>query len=1045
MKSVLDPVRLLSVLAVLAVLAVSACGGGGAGNSADERAQVNGPPAVPPSPAPPPPAPPPPPPPPVTAITLRAASPLVNGSGAQLAVHYNGALRGSVEVRGAAVAEYRVELGTVIDGGVLELVFSNAADEQGRGLRHLDIETLGLGSTVLRPTDAVAVFDRGAGPLAFDGQGLEAGRRVLTTEGALRLRLPTAQALAAAAVTPAAAGFYVDAVAGNDNHPGTASQPWRSLAKAASVQLRPGQGLFLRCGSVWRETLALNAAQLADGSVLAGYGPECPLRRALVSGADEFSGSWQASGADWVRSVPAGTPKISQLFINGLPLRTAQWPDAASNGRETALAAGSNSARTRLLMQAEDTRALAGRDLIGATVQVRSKPWMVETRRVVAAGSGWLDLDRALDWPLDAGEGYVLQDKAWMLDAPGEFFHDSATQRLQLRGPVPGVPADLNTAQVEGSVRDVALALSQRSGLVLRDLAFHAAREDGLRLIDAPQAELQRLDARNNGGTGLLLAQWVPLAASVPGPNVTDSLLAGNGLRGIDAVHVERAFISRNRAFATGSLPHHQAHTAAGIAGGPGARVTHNLIDGAGYVGIAFSALGGSEISHNTVQGYCLRLSDCGGIYTWQGRALATAAQAASVLNNRVLGAQAQTTGTTEAGNDVVAGIYIDDFTRNVAVRQNLLVGMPRGVFAHNASDLTIEDNRIWLATQAGLWGSMGQTDADWMRGNVWRNNQIVPLVQVQAQPGALPSFTVSQAVWFWHVLDGEAALAAGRNSFSGNQVLQLQGPLAAHVQLRGPGGERHIDPLAWQALNPGEPLPQRPLHFEALQPQLGPELVNNGGFEAGLSGWLAYRNPAGSGHEVRALPSLAGCTGGCASFTAGFSDDLLGSSAFVLRPGVPHVFRWTAVLPGPAATVAAPYISRDASPWDSMADERGYTSIGPRRAAVAGALPFEAYFMPKAANPARVNLQLETLRQAVAFDNVSVREVTGYTAARPADWVALAFAPSDSARSVGCAELGWPAGCSAVGLDGQPVPLPLALPAGSERLLMRADSGFRR
>ena len=1025
--------NLFRTAALLTSLSLGACGGGGA-DSDSERAEAASRSTRSPTPA------------GVTAITLRAASVLVEGSGAQLAVRYNGTLRATVEVRSTMLADYRLELGTVIDGGVLELIFSNAADSQGRSARHLELASLSLGSTVIRPNDAVALFDRGEGVLAFDGQQLEAGRRTLVAAGALRLQLPMAQVLAAPPAATSDAGFYVDAETGSDSNPGTASLPWRTLSKAASVRLQTGQGLYLRCGSLWRESLALDATQLVDGSVVAGYGSECALRRAVISGADDFSGAWQMSGSLWSRALPAATPKISQLFLNGQPLRTAQWPDAVSTGREVALAAGGDAARSRLLLQPGDTSALSGRDLAGATVHIRTQPWMIESRRVVAAGPGHLDLDRPLDWPVDAGEAFVLQDKSWMLDAPGEFFHDTTTQRVLLQVAIVGAPADVNGALIEGSVRDRALAVSQRSALVLRDLAVHAAREDGLRLFDAPRALLQGLEAQSNGANGLQLAQWLPLGATVAGPTVTDALIAGNGRRGIDAVHVDRALISGNRVLGTGSLPHHQAAVAAGIAAGPGARVENNLIDGAGYVGIAFSALGGSAVTGNTVREYCTRLSDCGGIYTWQGRALATAAQAASVHNNRVLAAQAQLAGTAVAGNDVVAGIYLDDFTRNVSVRNNLLVGMPRGVFAHNASGLTVEDNRIWLATEAALWASMDQTDADWMSGNVWRNNEIVPVVQAQARAGALPTFAVSQAVWFWHVLAGEAALAPGRNTFSGNRVLQMQGPLAAHAQTRGPAGERTVDARGWQALNPAELLPQRPLRFDAVVPLLGPELVLNGGFEAGLAGWLGYRNPAGNGHELRALPGQAGCAGPCASFTAGYADDLLGSSAFVLRPGVPHVYRWTAALTGGgSAMVAAPYISRDVSPWDSMTDARGFTGYGPRRVEDTEALHHESFFVPKGNAPARVNLQLETLGVAVAFDTVSVREVTGYGVARVGDWVALAFAPAQAARSLGCAELGWPSGCSAVGLDGRVVTLPLVVPAGGERLLLRADSSLRR
>ena len=226
----------------------------------------------------------------VTALTLRASAPVVDSIGAMLSIRYNGTARASIEVRSAELVDYRIELGVPIDGGVLEFVFTNATATQGRPLRHVRIDAMQLGSTTVHATDTLARFDRGAGSMAFDGLDLQAGRAVLVEHGSLRLRLPTATEIAAAQVTPLPTGYFVDAETGNDSHPGTAAQPWRSLTRASNMSLQAGQGLFLRCGRTWREPLVLNARQLKNGSMVAGYGPECLLRKAVISGAS----SWHA-------------------------------------------------------------------------------------------------------------------------------------------------------------------------------------------------------------------------------------------------------------------------------------------------------------------------------------------------------------------------------------------------------------------------------------------------------------------------------------------------------------------------------------------------------------------------------------------------------------------------------------------------------------------------------------------------------------------------------------------------------------------------------
>ena len=981
-------------------------------------------------------------------LTLRASAGLVADIGALFLIRHNGQEVARGEVRANSATDHHFELAVPIDAGQLELVFINAAGTEGFALRYLKVETLTVGNVVLLPTATGATFDRGDGASAFDEQDVLPGRRVLLSNGALRFVWPTPPANVADAAR-AAPGLYVDADLGDDGNPGSLARPWRSLARLASARLQSGDGIYLRCGRVWRESLVLSATQLVDGAVIKGYGAECTSQKATLSGADDFSGGWRQVGKLWSRSLPSGTPKITQLFIDGQALHTAQWPDATAAGRKSALSAlsaPSNTSGPQLVLRDADNTALLGKDLAGATLQLRSQPWLIETRRITRFANGRLDFDRALNWAIDAGEGFVLQDKAWMLDSPAEFFHDIATQQLHLLLPSTGAPADLNSARVEGSVRDVSLSLSQRSGLVVRDLALRAAREDGLRLTDAPGAQLSHLVAGDNAAAGVRLWQWLALTADVAGPTVSDSLLAHNGQYGIDALHVERAVISRNQVLATGTAAAHQGPVAAAIAVGPGARVEDNTVDGSGYLGIHFSSQAGSVVARNTVMGYCTRLSDCAAIYSWAGRAFADAAQSAKVEGNRILAAVAQLEGTVSNGSDVVAGVYLDDFTRGVSVRNNLIAGAPVGVFLHNASDNTVQNNRIWLPGLVALWASMDQTDADWLTGNVLRDNHIVPAVQAQAAAAGLPRFQTSQAVWFWHSLAGEAALAPGRNTFSNNRVQQLQGALAQHAWLRGPAGERFVDAGQWQALAPLEAAVQRPARFAPLNVTLGPEQVADGAFDAGLASWRTYQNPAGAGFAAAAVASKAGCAGPCASLTTGHRGDLLASAPFTLRAGVPHVLRFSAWMPGQiGATLAAPYISRETTPWDGMADARGYAGYGALRAAAGEGLETEAFFVPKESTPSRINLQLETAGVGVVFDSVSVREVTGYSSASLADWSALALASRNSPRRVGCTELGWPSTCTAIDLDGQPVALPMWLAPGSEQLLLRADSPFRR
>jgi len=338
----------------------------------------------------------------------------------------------------------------------------------------------------------------------------------------------------------------------------------------------------------------------------------------------------------------------------------------------------------------------------------------------------------------------------------------------------------------------------------------------------------------------------------------------------------------------------------------------------------------------------------------------------------------------------------------------------------------------------------MDDRAVDTMVSNRFENNQIVPLVSSKGLTGALPEFRVAQAIWFWHWRSGAAALAAGRNSFTNNSVIQLQGPLAAHVWLRGPGDERYIDSLEWQSLNPAEPAVQRPLTFDSLLVTTGPELVQSGGFSNGLNAWRTWHHPGST--QFKALPTASrpGCEGPCIDFTSGHAADLLASEPFQMRPGVPYVYRWRAVMPThSSASVAWPYISRESSPWDAMWNTQGFVGYNPRQGRAGEVLNYEIFFMPKSADPGRVNLQLDTPGVSVGIDNISVREVRGYVAANVADWAAVAHAPASGQRTWNCADLGWPSGCRVASEGGQSITLPLTVAAGEMQFLVRTDSNF--
>jgi parallel beta-helix repeat protein len=536
------------------------------------------------------------------------------------------------------------------------------------------------------------------------------------------------------------------------------------------------------------------------------------------------------------------------------------------------------------------------------------------------------------------------------------------------------------------------------------------------------------------------------MASSTLRSSVADSVIAQNWMRGIDGTYMPRLDVTNNQVTDTGMVDH-SGVTDTAIAVSEAGNVTGNVIKNAAFEGIMFSGTGGTVIQNNYIAGYCARLSDCAAIYTWNGpKALRrTTNQSSFIRGNQVLGATPNMWGAGgQPGADLVAGIYLDDYSMNSTIDGNWVSEMPVGIFLHNTSGTTVNHNAVWLNSRVGLWASMDQKDADYMTGNVFSDNEIVRTATASGNYPALPTLNASNPIWFFHALYGAGSLSSGSNVFSANRHVEINGVTTGEALVRDGVGELYYTAASWRALNPNEGALQTPLTFATNVPVTGPELVPRSVFTSTFDSWGWYFNVASPKGTASFFNSVDACKAGCGQLVARTGGDLLASAPFSMTPGIPHIYSYTAYYSG-AATVAAPYIGRNGAPYDHFEDSSGFSTISSRYGTAGSTVHYEAFFRPKSSEQARVNLQLQTMGVPVSFTNVSVKAVTGFNFSSPSDWARVANAPHDAALSVTCATLGWPAGCTIADTQGNAVAQPYSVPAGTSRIFYRGDSSWRR
>ncbi|HEY3448509.1 MAG TPA: right-handed parallel beta-helix repeat-containing protein, partial [Myxococcales bacterium] len=127
------------------------------------------------------------------------------------------------------------------------------------------------------------------------------------------------------------------------------------------------------------------------------------------------------------------------------------------------------------------------------------------------------------------------------------------------------------------------------------------------------------------------------------------------------------------------------------------AKITHNLVDGANYIGIHAGAsassngsITGVTISHNQVSNTCRTVADCGAIYVWDIQHLATNI----TIDNNVVQDFASATSRER-------GIYLDDETSNVTARNNIIYGYGQWSFQIHGGDHNVFTNNIFDVSKA--------------------------------------------------------------------------------------------------------------------------------------------------------------------------------------------------------------------------------------------------------------------------------------------------------------------------------------------------------
>jgi len=823
--------------------------------------------------------------------------------------------------------------------------------------------------------------------------------------------------------------YYVDAALGNDAWSGDFSNPqpagcfgaactngaWQSLSNVKQGGFLAGDNILLRCGQMWRDTLSVLDSGVANTPVsFSSYGSGCALSPPIVSGSNLIQ-NWSADVNQANVYVADVSGSISQVFVDGQYLKLAQYPNTgyllidADSG--TVLSPGCIEQATvrpgNCFLQDAD---LSGQtDLIGSGIHIRTINWRIEDRNVVNFDpqTNTLFWDVETNYEIKTNYGYYLDNKRWMLDVPGEWYHDPVLGKLYL-----WLPDGSNPDQhvVEASVRSNAFIAQNVSNISVSNISFSQASGNGVYLSSVTDFLLDSIVISDSGDSGVY--------AGVNSLGLVQNSLVQRSVRdGISVSYSPGVSVLNNQVIDSGTVGSPKNSIAA-IRGRASDNLTiqGNQITNAGYIGISFGR--DVVIKNNIIRNVCLVLDDCGALYT-SGRIYPSQLYNSTIDSNIIIDVIGNVEGRP-GGQTLAMGIYLDDLSSGITVTNNTVVNADRGIELHNSNNDWVSNNTLFNNRFYEL--SMNEdTAAGDISANTINNNIIFPLTY-QEDPIRLRSRFDNNSF----------------ASYDNNRYSLIHSNFVATERYVPAGGTltTRYDFSAWQGKfdNNAKAIAPFSLAQGLLDPGAPENFINNSDFITGTVGWKFW--PPNSSLVLQAD---CGWDGACVSYRA--SIDILGSllisNPLSLVQGKSYVVEFAAR--GEFNNQFFNAIVRRSEPGN-------FETVGLNKPVVIDTqwshhrLTFTA---TKTLTTARLEFN-PLLGEAVEFDDIRMFEVLEND---PSDDVRIVINESSVSQSLPCPDVGTlkePRCGEYIDINSMPVTWPTTVPAFGSKIIIWAGNPYQ-
>lgn len=494
-----------------------------------------------------------------------------------------------------------------------------------------------------------------------------------------------------------AANYYINN-AGNDSNSGGIDNPFATIEKANSVAVS-GDFVYLNRGDVWHEKVIP-----VSGVTYSAYGEGA---KPLITGLQTLSGFTNIGGNIWQTVASESVDSLKMVLINGRVAYKGRYPNYNStNGGYLVYSFAYTFPNTKIITSLSDDTNYVGKEIV-----IRRNQWLIDALSVSAQEDGTLTVTPQMTvTSVGGGNGFFLQNDSSYVDTVGEYSYNKTTKKL--------IVYSESEPTVQISTIDTLVWIAG-DNIVFDNINFEGGNKYGFK-IDTLSNHITIQNCNINYSGEMAVCGQRTSYISLISDSIVNSHSNGVLLRSMsytnplpdtcNYVDVSYCYFNNTGLYAGMGLSGNDRYNAIDVQG-KNMNIYGNKIDSTGYIGIFFvgdSAL----VKYNLVSHSLLTKDDGGAIYTDIGAYLPeNFSRGSRIENNIVLNTMKNDFGLAANKGGMSAGIYVDDFSKNITVKNNGVHStFGASIFLHLSDSILVQNNTVY--DSSGYCFYVSTTDA---------------------------------------------------------------------------------------------------------------------------------------------------------------------------------------------------------------------------------------------------------------------------------------------------------------------------------------------